>query len=145
MTKEELKNYIKQLSLESDLEGMVFEIIDNTKEVTAELLNGIADILDLQADFYEKVADVLEDEARTYDSLNAEFSSKEEAIKGARMEEIGLLQEEFTNEIAQKLQAADFVMHLGVSATVRTKIPKGTVRAVFRGAANSIWDQLVKD
>ena len=104
MTKEELKEYIKQLSLESDLEGMVFEIIDNAKEVNAMLLNGIADILDLQADFYEKVADILEDEVRAYDNLNAEFNRKDEEIKGSGLEEISLLQEEFTNEIAQKLQ-----------------------------------------
>ncbi len=127
MTKEELKNYIKQLSLESDLEGMVFEIIDNTKEVTAELLNGIADILDLQADFYEKVADVLEDEARTYDSLNAEFSSKEEAIKGARMEEIGLLQEEFTNEIAQKLEEMKVDKETATSVPSESSAPSASV------------------
>lgn len=49
------------------------------------------------------------------------------------------------HEIIQKLQAVDFVLHAAISAIVRAGIPRNTVRAIYRGAARSIWDQLGKD
>lgn len=104
MTKEELKEHIKQLKLESDLEGMFFEIVDNAKEVNAALLNGMADILDLQADFYEKVADVLEEEARAYDALSFEINRMDEEIKTSRVGEIARLQDQFTEGLEKTLE-----------------------------------------
>ena len=104
MTKEELKEHIKQLSLESDLEGIVFELVDNAKEVNAELLNAIADILDLQADFYEKVADILEEEARAYDKLNVELSHIDEDNYNNRLQEISQAQEQLLLNIEKKIE-----------------------------------------
>lgn len=104
MTKEELKEYIKQLKLESDFEGIVFELADSAKEVNAELLNVIADILDLQADFYEKVADILEETSRTYDSLNTEVQHIDNDISDNRMQEISLLQEQLFGNIQDKIK-----------------------------------------
>lgn len=104
MTKEELKEYIKQLKLESDLESVVFELIDNAKEVNAALLNGIADILDLQADFYERAADILEEEARAYDRLDAEVNHIDDQISNNRTQEISLAQEELLGNIEKKIE-----------------------------------------
>lgn len=96
MNKQELKEIIKQLKLDGDLESLLFELVDNTKDINAALLNGIADILDLQADFHEKVADILEEEARAYDSLNLELNRIDEDIQNRRLEEIAGFQEELT-------------------------------------------------
>ena len=104
MTKEELKEIIKQLKLESDLEGIVLELIDNAKEVTAELLNGIADILDLQAEFYEKAADILEEEARAYDKLNVQIDNIEDDISNDRVQAISEAQEQLLQDIAEKIE-----------------------------------------
>lgn len=104
MTREELKEHIKQLKLESDLEGTIFELIDNVKEVNAALLNGIADILDLQAEFYEKAGDILEEDAREYDSLDVELNFIEGDIKNRRIEEISQLQNEFTEGLEKTLE-----------------------------------------
>jgi len=104
MTKEELKNYITQLKLESELEGLLFELVDSAKDVTAELLNGIADILDLQADFYEKTADILEEEARAYDRLNAQIDNIGDGISNDRVQAISEAQEQLLQDIAEKIE-----------------------------------------
>lgn len=104
MTKEELKNYITQLKLENELEGLIFELIDSTKEVTAELLNGIADILDLQADFYEKTADILEEEARAYDRINVQIDNIQDDISNNRVQAISEAQEQLLQDIAEKIE-----------------------------------------
>jgi len=104
MTKEELKDYIKQLKLESELEGLILELIDSTKEVNAEFLNGVADILDLQAEFYEKAADILEEEARAYDRLNAQIDNIEDDISNDRVQAISEAQEQLLEDITEKIE-----------------------------------------
>lgn len=104
MNKEELKSYITQLKLESELENLIFELVDETKEVNAALLIGIADILDLQADFYEKVADILEEEARAYDRLDVELSHIDEDIYNNRLQEVSEAQEELLENIEKKIE-----------------------------------------
>jgi hypothetical protein len=54
MTKEELKNYIKKLGLEKELEELIFELMDGAKEVNKVLINTIADILDHKLIFMKK-------------------------------------------------------------------------------------------
>lgn len=69
MSKEELKKYLEGLGLEEEFKNLLFEIIDKAEKVDKVLLNSIADILDLQADFYDKTADLLEEEANLYEKL----------------------------------------------------------------------------
>lgn len=104
MTKEELKEIIKQLKLDEDLEGFLFELTDKTKEVNAALLNGIADILDLQAEFYEKAADILEEEARAYDRLNVQIDNIEDGISNDRVQAISEAREQLLEDIAEKIE-----------------------------------------
>lgn len=74
MTKEELKQYLESLKLEEGLKNLLFEVIDKAEVVDQVLLNNIADILDLQADFYEKSAELLEEEAGLYKLLEGKLS-----------------------------------------------------------------------
>jgi len=104
MTKEELKEIIKQLKLDEDLEGFLFELTDKTKEVNAALINGIAEIIDLQADFYEKAADILEEEARACDRLNAQIDNIEDDISNDRVQAISEAQEQLLQDIAEKIE-----------------------------------------
>lgn len=78
MNKEELKKYLEGLKLEEELHALLFGLIEKAEQVDQVLLNTIADILDLQADFYEKSADVLEKEAELYKKLADEMAAFDE-------------------------------------------------------------------
>lgn len=80
MTKEELKKYLEGLHLEDGLRNLLFEIIDKAEVVDQKLMNNIADILDLQADFYEKSAEILEEEAGLYSDLACEIDKLDKKI-----------------------------------------------------------------
>lgn len=75
MTKEELKKYLEAFGLEEGLKKVLFEIVDKAEEVDKVLLNNIADVVGLQADFYEKSADLLEEEAGLYEALAANLDA----------------------------------------------------------------------
>ena len=85
MNKDELINYIKKLQLPGELESLIIDLIDKAPEVNQVLLSTIADILELQADFHEKVADVL-----TYGAHGSTFGGNPVACAAgcAVMEEI---------------------------------------------------------
>lgn len=65
MTKDQLKEHISTLHLEGELQQSIAHLIDTAKEVDQKLLDTIADVLDLQAEFYEKTASLLEERAKT--------------------------------------------------------------------------------
>ena len=104
MTKEELKNYIKKLGLEKELEELIFELIDGAKEVNKVLLNTIADILDQQANFYEKTADIYDELANEYENLYTELSLLNEEEYKERLEAFQQAQEELLGEINKKIE-----------------------------------------
>lgn len=103
MSKEELKNYIKKLALPEELEQLIVELIDNAKQVDKALLNAVADVLDLQADFYEKEANVLGDVADEYESLSEELNLLDEEENLTRVNAIKENQEQLLTEINKKL------------------------------------------
>lgn len=75
MNKEELKEYLEGLGLEEGLKKILFEIIDKAPVADQALRNTIAEILELQADFYDKSADLLEEEASLYEKLADELDA----------------------------------------------------------------------
>lgn len=66
MTKDELKNTVKTLDAGEQLEGIIFDLIDEAPVVDQILLNKIADMLDMQSSVDELTADALEQEAAIY-------------------------------------------------------------------------------
>lgn len=106
MKKQKLKDYIVKLQLPQELEKLLFELVDNASEVNQVLLNTIADILDLQADFYEQSADVLDEEADQCETLAAELDALDEEEKAERMEAVFENQKELLSDINQKINEA---------------------------------------
>lgn len=75
MNKEELKKYLEGLGLEEGLKKILFEIIDKAPLADQALMNTIAEILELQADFCNKSADLLEEEVGLYEKLADELEA----------------------------------------------------------------------
>ena len=75
MSKEELKQYLEGLGLEEGLKKILFEIIDKAPQADQALMNTVAEILELQADFCNKSADLLEEEAGLYEKLADELDA----------------------------------------------------------------------
>lgn len=65
----ELKQTIRNLSLEPELEQLLLDLIDGAGEVSPELLNMLADILEFRADFEKSIIKLLEQEAKAYQEL----------------------------------------------------------------------------
>lgn len=86
MNKEELKQYLESLQLEEGLKTLMFGLIDKASEVDQSLLNTVADILGLQADFCQQHADLLYEQADLHETLAAEFNALDEEEKADKME-----------------------------------------------------------
>jgi hypothetical protein len=136
MTKEELKNYIKRLHLEKELEDLIFELIDGAKEVNKVLLNTIADIIDQQADFYEKTADILEEEADIYEQTAAELSALDAEEYKERFEVIKKTQEELLDEINKKIEELKLKSTTASSNVDQTEINK--IKNTLQQQGNSV-------
>lgn len=104
MNKEELKNFVKDVRLEKELEDLAFELIDNAQDVNAILLNSVADIIELQAKFDADVADILEEEAEEYKTLAEELGELDEEEVAERMEAMKQHQEELLAKLNETLK-----------------------------------------
>lgn len=85
MTKEALKNTLIELKLDSSLQAKMFALIDDAPVVNQELLNTIADILDLDSMLDEQEANISEFEAANYkeivDKVNVEKDKSQQTIQ----------------------------------------------------------------
>jgi hypothetical protein len=104
MSKQELKNYIRKLELSIELEKLIFELIDEAKEVNDYLLNTIADILNLQAEFFEKEAEVIEELVDQHEQLKQELNLLDEEEKLAKVNAIKENQEKLLTNLTEKLE-----------------------------------------
>jgi uncharacterized NAD(P)/FAD-binding protein YdhS len=104
MSKDELKNYIKNLQLPEQLEKLLLETVDNATEVTQDLLTTISDVLELQADFYDQEADILDEEADQYEDLSEQLELLDEEEVVERAQVFKTSQEQLLAEINQKVQ-----------------------------------------
>lgn len=103
MTKEELKKQISELGLDEELETLLFELVDSAEGVNQVLLNTVADVLDLQADFYERAADILMDEAEIYEGLQQELEKIDSDEITQQFEAVQQSQETLLQELDQKM------------------------------------------
>ncbi len=69
ITKDTLKQEITLLSLEEQLQQLIFDLIDREQEVSQKLLNTVADMLDMQANIEGLLAETDEMEAAHYKGL----------------------------------------------------------------------------
>ena len=104
MTKEELKVYISNIGLDEDIEMLLYELIDSANEVNDILLNAVADVLDMQADFYQRTADVLMDEVNEYGALQEQLDAIENEELKEQLDTIADNQEEFIKDLDQKIE-----------------------------------------
>lgn len=103
MTREELKDYIKNLKLDKKLEDIIFELIENF-EVNDGLLKTISQILNLYADVCDKTAEILEEEAYMYEELASELNLVDEEAYKERLEALKQSQESLLSEINKKVE-----------------------------------------
>lgn len=75
MTKEELKHQIQVLKLDKEFEAILFDLIDNAATVDQQLLNTVADLLDIDADLNIKAAQVFQEEAEIFETLGEELKA----------------------------------------------------------------------
>lgn len=95
MKKDELIKLIQNLNLSEELETTLIKTV-NEKELTPQLLNDIADILEFQADLHDKEAKSLVEEAQIYNKLADQL----EEIDLQQAEELGEIFDEAKQKIA---------------------------------------------
>ncbi|MEW5805483.1 MAG: hypothetical protein AB1721_02030 [Patescibacteria group bacterium] len=103
MNKQELIEFIKNLQLESKFEQMVLEIINDTQEITPQLLNSLADILEQYAEYQNNLANL-------YDQAANEIGKT-----------VSRLQDLDKQELEQKLIAVDQIQEQALQA-IQAKI-----------------------
>lgn len=84
MTKQELKDDLLHLALDADLQTHVFALIDAADDVDQVLLDTIADILALDADLEDQLADVSYQEAKKYKEFAEHVKTVSEGSGNAR-------------------------------------------------------------
>lgn len=75
MSKEELKRQLEILKLDKEFESILFDLIDNAATVDQQLLNTVADLLDIDADLNIKAAQVFQEQAEIFDTLQEELKT----------------------------------------------------------------------
>lgn len=103
MTKEALKDYLISLTLDKKLQDLLFELIDDAKEVNNELLELVSNTLEQQANFYQNLADLKKDEAAIYEDFENDTVKLENEYKDKSQQIIADAQEELANEINQEV------------------------------------------
>lgn len=103
MRKEQLIQQIRELRLEPQIEGSIVRIILEAKEVNDTLLGVIADILDMQAKYYNQTADVIDDIADEYEALGLELDALKDKEYVDQLEAIKENREKLTNDLTNKL------------------------------------------
>lgn len=103
MDKDQLKQFLENAQLEEDFKVLLFDLIDKTDVIDQAFLNSIADLLDLQAKFYEHNADLLSEEAEEYSLLADEFTAINEEANADTMQSMLESQTTYLNELSNKM------------------------------------------
>lgn len=104
MNKDELKQYLLGMELEPEFQAMLFDLIEKAPQADQNLLSTVADILELQADFYEKSAELLDEEADEYEVLADDMNAADEEERAERMEALQENQEQLLKDLNAKIE-----------------------------------------
>ena len=105
MSKDQLKRTIKDLNLDPELQKLIYELVDGASEVNKELLSAVADAIDLQADFYGKTAEIMEEEADAMESLSAELELLDTEEIKERLEAMKETQDGLLSDLNEKMES----------------------------------------
>lgn len=94
------------MKFEKDFELLLFQLVDEADQVNEELLNKIADVIEIQAEFYEESAILLEEQAELYETLNENFQQIEAEENAERADTLLENQQTLLNELKQKINVS---------------------------------------
>lgn len=120
MTKEQLTQYITELGLDAKIEDLLVELVEKAPEVNPELLNFISQVLEMQANFYDKTADALEQVGESYEKLAANLTMLDEEENAQKIEAANEVQEKLVADINKKVE--EFKLKAGTQQADTKKI-----------------------
>jgi hypothetical protein len=109
MSKNELIAMITELRMDDELRGLIIELIEGAESVNDLLLDTIADILEMQAEFYENAAEILMDESEEYETLEEQLKTLDKQETAQKLEATIQEQEALLSVLDKKI--AEFKMN----------------------------------
>jgi phage tail tape-measure protein len=104
MTKEKLRKFIQDLALDEKFEKLLLQIIEDAKDITPELLTGLADILESYAEYQNNLANTYESIANEVEKAGKLFKELDEKELQEKLEAVNRAQEQALLAINQKIE-----------------------------------------